>query len=385
MKKLIFLLGTLISLNAFSGGGTVGNGGDAISQEFTFLATELVSYLPYLPANTSFSLEQRKAYATAVQETKVNTQDHLTLNGVEVDAINYPDKKVIEVSRSRWALLSSDPEVKNKRQAIALHEYLWIAGIDDTNYRYSTPLFKELMVAKAKWLSPPIARGLTQAICSGIVTRDVSTVQQALVMGADLEMGCEDVEYSCTSPSYQFGTVFTHGHKPLEVLLEKFGNGGVCDGVPPLSADLDLTGIDILKLLLAFHPDLTGAAQLAAERKAFVAFDLLVDAGVAEDDAIYGLMSRYSFAPVRSFEKVLDKKFNFNKSMPIPQEDLLTTAIIVSGNRQDVLGLFASRFAIDFCAISASPVYNLPKGPVISFLRPQYLPIVQKYGGACVP
>lgn len=38
MRNLILLVGVLISLNSHSGGGTVGNGGDAFASEFVLTA-----------------------------------------------------------------------------------------------------------------------------------------------------------------------------------------------------------------------------------------------------------------------------------------------------------------------------------------------------------
>ncbi len=385
MKTKIIVLFTIL-LGSLAHADRIGNGGDAVAQEFTFLATELITYMPYLPPSNVFSSAQKKAYTTATQETQVITQDHLMLRGAEVDAINYPDKKIIEVNRSRWTSLSSDPAARSQRQAVALHEYLWMAGIDDTNYAYSTPLYNDLMAAKTRWLSSPIAKNLAQAVCSGTAARDLVTVQQALTMGADPETQCEDFHFTCPLPPHASGTVFINGTKPLKFLIESLGDGGYCDTSRPTSADEDLVGLDILKVLLSFHPNLAAAAYTAALNNAFVAFDLIVAAGATEEDVLYGLMNSYPRSPITSFEKALDKGFDFNKfSYSNAVGKVLSTAVIVSGNRQDVIELLASRFAIDFCAKSAPPNPFFSEGKVISFVKKQYLPIVQKYGGACVP
>jgi hypothetical protein len=148
-----FLAGSLIFLSALPalalGGVTVGNGGDSVAQEFTQFGQDAVNYFSYAESMT-LSPQQQTAFKVAVESTLVQTQDQLFLNGAEVDAINYPSEKRIEVSRSRWA--QNIDSTGNKHFLLAVHEYLWISGVDDSDYKISNPLSTILLAAKSNYL-----------------------------------------------------------------------------------------------------------------------------------------------------------------------------------------------------------------------------------------
>jgi hypothetical protein len=152
MKNLIhgmaFLALVAGACSAFATGGvTVGNAGDVVAQEFTQAGQDIVASLPYL-APSAMSADRQKALTTAVATTRVESKDGLSLNGAEVDALNFPAEQRIEVARQRWLSTAGDA---NAHLKLALHEYLWMAGVDDTAYKISNPLFPAVLTAKANF------------------------------------------------------------------------------------------------------------------------------------------------------------------------------------------------------------------------------------------
>ena len=129
MKQVTYFLGFLfISVSALAGN-ELGNGGDHYAQEFISLGRAIVSKQnadrdPLLPSASELS--------QVVEETQVTTKDSLLLREVEVDAINYPEQKKIEVSRARWQKYSAV-----EKAALVLHEYLGVANIEDSKYQIS--------------------------------------------------------------------------------------------------------------------------------------------------------------------------------------------------------------------------------------------------------
>jgi hypothetical protein len=116
-------------------GNELGNGGDSFAQEFISLGRSLVEQLKAKP-DPKISED---ALAAVVESTSVVTKDSLDLRGNEVDAINYPEAKRIELSRSRWQGYDQHQKV-----SLVLHEYLGISRVDDSSYQISGPYLKPL-------------------------------------------------------------------------------------------------------------------------------------------------------------------------------------------------------------------------------------------------
>lgn len=128
MKWLVFCFAAIwVGQGAFAGN-ELGNGGDSVAQEFVAIGRKVADRIrvetdPSIPAD---------AFLAAVESTAVSTHGHLELRGVEVDAINYPESKRIEVNRARWREYGI-----REKASLVFHEYLGIAGVDDSNYRIS--------------------------------------------------------------------------------------------------------------------------------------------------------------------------------------------------------------------------------------------------------
>lgn len=133
MKKMFFLsliLTLVAAASAFAGGNELGNGGDLVAQEFVAAGKKLVEELKAKP---DARIPDLSKFEEIVNTAKVSTAESLTLHGNEVDAINYPEEKHIDVSRSRWREYGP-----GKRASLVLHEYLGLAKVEDKQYEISS-------------------------------------------------------------------------------------------------------------------------------------------------------------------------------------------------------------------------------------------------------
>lgn len=126
---------------ASGGGNSIGNGGDSIASEFTSFAHRGVK------AGKVSNLNSKQAALIevideAIANTIVETKSILFLGNREVDAINYPDLHKIEVNRKNWPTVRS--EGLRVQIMFVFHEYLGVAGYDDSDYSISTDLANSL-------------------------------------------------------------------------------------------------------------------------------------------------------------------------------------------------------------------------------------------------
>ncbi|MGZ3722960.1 MAG: hypothetical protein ACXVA9_08530 [Bdellovibrionales bacterium] len=168
-----------------------GNGGDAFAIEFEMTARDLAQRLRKV---TQDSVDVDK-WEGAILATEVHSEDHLYLNGSEVDAINYPAIKRIELNRSRWTPIR-DAAGTRARFTLVLHEYLGIMGVDDSQYRVSSGALKllpNLDYDSSHWWNPanPV---------NAVKLRMISTGLTCEIQGAqfDPDKSTETVEVSST-------------------------------------------------------------------------------------------------------------------------------------------------------------------------------------------
>jgi len=132
MKTFVYAMLFLLAAPAAWSGNENSGGGSGDAAEFTDLG---YSGADLARALSSFPVT-REAFREAVRTTHLEFVD-ATLrdaNGLEVDARNYPEKRLIQVNLARWRKTFSFPE---KRLRLAAHEYLSILGVDDHDYRNS--------------------------------------------------------------------------------------------------------------------------------------------------------------------------------------------------------------------------------------------------------
>lgn len=142
MKQLILFLYVLGFVILGRTQNMVGNAGDIMASEFNMIARTAVHFLQKQTLSKAdqqlVAKIQREIETTLVE----SIESELEINGRIVDAINYPLVKWIKINRKRWEQIRRQSPVE--KTVIVLHEYIWIAGIDDGNYAVSTRLTKHI-------------------------------------------------------------------------------------------------------------------------------------------------------------------------------------------------------------------------------------------------
>lgn len=145
-----------LSSQVLAAGWDHGNAGDTVSSEFILTGRDVLQRLELLFENSKPVFDTTNLRA-AIMTTEVVSEDHVILDGYERDAVNYyPTKRLIKVNRTRWMDLRRSTETK-ARLRLVLHEYLWISGVDDTNFVHSEHLIELLNVGNYSpsiWWNP---------------------------------------------------------------------------------------------------------------------------------------------------------------------------------------------------------------------------------------
>ncbi len=202
----IFLLVTFSSTSARAGN-EFGNPGDSVAMAFTQAGFRAANFLIRNPSLAAAQNIDAAVFLKKVQSTAVTSKETLTLNGVEVDAINYPMEARIEVSRTRWKLTQQDPDLALK---LALHEYLWILGRNDTQYQVSLPLLEIYQKEQAEKLHPtPQSQALSQAFCTSVWSGDFDTATFLVSQGLDFRFVCIGNPHTFDQRATVFGAVMS--------------------------------------------------------------------------------------------------------------------------------------------------------------------------------
>jgi len=215
MKSLVFsavrgvsaaMLALAFSTPAYAGW-EVGNAGDSYSAEFLYSARDVLQRLEIL-AMSGMPVMPTTKLREVMQTTVVVSEERVFLNGLEREAVNFPDKKLIKISRTRWKELRRSEETK-ARLKLALHEFLWMSGVDDTNFQKSEPIIEILNVPNYSptiWLSTP---GLAFAVaeCTGRLGDGTFVTVQLATKGATKspDRGEVRIERGGNSFGYRFG------------------------------------------------------------------------------------------------------------------------------------------------------------------------------------
>jgi hypothetical protein len=169
MKTLFTLLIIAASFTpAARAGWENGNAGDAFSAEFLYSGRDLLQRLELLAANREGLPIDTRKLRTAMENATVVSEEKVFLDGLERDAVSYPSKRLVKISRSRWRELRRSEETR-ARLTLVLHEFLWLSGIDDTNFAQSMPVIEKLNVppySPSIWLNTP-GRAFAMVECTG--------------------------------------------------------------------------------------------------------------------------------------------------------------------------------------------------------------------------
>ncbi len=165
-KILITLMTILVSAPGFAGFDS-GNAGDAFSAEFLFSGRDILQRLELIAANGKPLMETANL-RKAMETTVVASEERVYLDGIERDAVNYPSKKLIKISRTRWKDLRQAAET-SARLTLVLHEFLWMSGVDDTNFVQTQRIIEALKIppySPSIWLNVP-GRAFAVVECAG--------------------------------------------------------------------------------------------------------------------------------------------------------------------------------------------------------------------------
>lgn len=116
--------------------GQEGHGGDIAVSIFVGIAYKTAACLAESPEELKDYPLLLEDFNSAIERTSIYSVEKTVLNGNEVDAINYPTVVAprILINRNRWL----DERLSiTMRALLVFHEYLSIAGYDDSSYRIS--------------------------------------------------------------------------------------------------------------------------------------------------------------------------------------------------------------------------------------------------------
>lgn len=166
MRTKVFVLSMLATLNFAFASTERGNGGDGIAQEFNLRGREVLELAQRYPETFEKYRDQLGSLESTIATTKTISQEQVWLDSQELDAKNYPSKKEILINRKRWMEAAKQPDGRTRQMRIALHEYLWIQGLDDTNYVVSNAILSDLNSEIEKSASPGALTALNSVVMS---------------------------------------------------------------------------------------------------------------------------------------------------------------------------------------------------------------------------
>lgn len=144
-SSLLLLLSAMATFAspAARGAGQEGHGGDIAVSIFIGVAHRTAECLKESPLAEREYPSLLGDLVGAIARTSVYSVDKTVLNGNEVDAINYPsvDRPRILINRTRWL---DDRLTNSMRALLVFHEYLSIAGYDDSSYKISYICIQEV-------------------------------------------------------------------------------------------------------------------------------------------------------------------------------------------------------------------------------------------------
>ncbi len=133
------LMAMTVQARSGTGSGPIVSEADAVAVDFGRMAQRKAIYRFDEGAFTKEFRPIIRKLQEVLPKTQIRSEENLKLNGEEVDAINIPAENLIVVNRNTW------PDLRKKEKIqLVLHEFLWIAGYDDSSYQYSAEIQHQL-------------------------------------------------------------------------------------------------------------------------------------------------------------------------------------------------------------------------------------------------
>jgi hypothetical protein len=395
--KVVFLLLSLLSSIAFAGG-MVGNGGDAVLQEFNLRGLQLAAYFKVESAvATKYSVDAAK-FLDVVKKTQLEGQDHLFLGSAEVDAINHPSEFRIEVSRTRWGLSANRSDAYFVQRRIALHEYLWVYGIDDTGYAVSNPIIAELEKAAVQVLDPDVRDILYGKLCATLRwDNNYAATIRLLSWGLDLNTACAGPAVAGRTPltlllgkksdvSYSdqylvlLRSMLEYGADPNGTVWQNSYCPGCFEGwlpliVTALTDDHSVDNDKITDMLFEFGADPNRLLMRYGTSTFAVA-------------AGQGIGKFYKMDAI-TFTKFINAGGDVNLSQSNSGNYSAARAIVQKEDNADVVEALIKTGKTDWCTISVAganssdDAQRVTPTRVIDVTRPEYQALIKKYGITC--
>ena len=216
-----------------------------------------------------------------------------------------------------------------------------------------------------------LPKALSRALCTGIYIRDLETVTSALELGANVDIACPEginiSKGSCTATTYN-----AKKYDPLGLAIDFLGSTPVCDSsaTVPKDPDLDIIGLEIIKKILEYSPDLSKKykytdstpLQEAIWHSAYQAAKLIVDKGELPDNALTTALvkehnqKKNSDVPVWFHQYLHQKGANVNL-MYHPTSPYSKSSVVITEARFVILEYYVVEKLIDWCLESADPIY----------------------------
>ncbi len=361
----------LLFVSSAGAGGMVGNGGDSILQEFSLRGLQLAAYFKAEPTVAqTFGIDPIK-FLDIVKKTKLEGQDHLFLLAQEVDAINYPSEYRIEVSRSRWIQTTSRTDAYLIQRRIALHEYLWVYGINDDKYIISNPIIVEIEKAVGQTLDSETQRLFFQRFCDKLSANDFVGAGELLSWGLDLNQDCPSSQASYTPMQI---ILFSYMQKPESNLIEtdrlklikrmlQFGaNPNQVGFFEPIIIDVLSNSLEFAKLLFEF-----GADPNLLDNQGFSVFSQAAN-------VTGGFNMREN-----SFTMFFNAGGDVNLSASKFYNRSPARVIVSKENNSDVVEALIQTGQVDWCNSGDSAWITR----TIDVVRPEYQSLLDKYQIAC--
>ncbi|HEX4922561.1 MAG TPA: GLUG motif-containing protein [Bdellovibrionales bacterium] len=121
------------------------NAGDDVAGEFVVIASQVAESLKRIDSAGSVKGHDfatlRERLTAAIRETRVESRERVYDSSGERSAVNYPDRKLILVSRAHWSVPQTEA---GSRVRLVIHEYLGIINDRDEGWVLSNALLNEI-------------------------------------------------------------------------------------------------------------------------------------------------------------------------------------------------------------------------------------------------
>jgi hypothetical protein len=369
----------------------LGNGGDAVLQSFNLRGRQVGYYLQERPELAQKFGVNVSHFLETVKNTKLESKDRLYLNGIEVDAINYPKEGRIEVSRQRWLLRGSSERAFLEERRLSLHEFLWMSGVDDTDYKISNAVIAEFDRDTGPLQDPDVKQLLLNKFCYTIAKLDFASAMKYLAWGVDLNGDCLNevyyhirhnppMSYLLLTGTAKLSEKQTSDRRELFRKLIIYGTNPNGETKNWYCVSKDCYANDFTYFLIGSLGNIEDAKTLiefGADPNLRVPF---------RNTSLFGeaMLSRNS---VEAFLLLLnsggDVNLNYKARFGVSAGKSPARAIVTLPGQSDVFEALITHAEVDWCRVDLDGGWEPNTLKVIDHVLPEYKYLLKKYGVVC--